>query len=64
LLYAIMEMLIFALFAKVRHVIESIRDSKLGGHQVYDRSVVYTVVITLTMYKFHHSLLYRSGLQI
>jgi hypothetical protein len=59
-----MKMLIFALLAKARHVTESIKDSRPGGGQAYDRSLVWTVLISLTMYKLQHYLLYKFGLQI
>jgi len=51
--YAIMKFLIFVLLAKARHVIEGIK-TKRGDGQAYDRSIVYAVVITLTVYKLQH----------
>jgi hypothetical protein len=62
-LYAIMKLLIFALLAKARHVIESVKDSHLVAvrHTIDQFS---RVVITLNMYKLQHNLLYKSALQI
>jgi hypothetical protein len=60
MLHAVIQILTFALLAKERNVRQSVKGSNLG----YNRSIVQTVVITLTVYQLQHNLLYKAGLQI